>query len=269
MEPASHAPVTAMCRLSAYVGPEIRLDRILLAPSHGLLNQALHPRELRFARFNADGYGFGWYDGDDKPATYVSAQPIWSDPNLAPLATSLCANVWLAHVRAATLPQSGGWHNNQPFRDDNLLFVHNGFLDDFGPVKRCIREFLDPQIDDGITASTDSAYVFALLRHLLADDADLGIDEALVEVVGLLDDWIGTRRMLLNLAVTDGDRIYAIRHARNAECPSLYVTEDDEAFPDGQLLASEPMTDSEYWQPVSEHHLLILDPEHPPESIAL
>ena len=30
-----------MSRLLAYVGPEIRLDQLILTPSHGLLNQAL------------------------------------------------------------------------------------------------------------------------------------------------------------------------------------------------------------------------------------
>ena len=39
----------------------------------------------------------------------------------------------------------------------------------------------------------------------------------------------------------------------------LYYTTDDELFPGGQLLASERFTDDSFWQPVPEHHILILD----------
>jgi len=34
-------------------------------------------------------------------------------------------------------------------------------------------------------------------------------------------------------------------------------------------VASEPLTDSEFWQPMPEYHLLILSPHKPPELFAL
>ena len=69
--------------------------------------------------------------------------------------------------------------------------------------------------------------------------------------------------------VTEGERLYASRHALNHGCPSLYYTTDDELFPGGQLLASERFTDDSFWQPVPEHHILILDAEKPPELLEL
>ena len=50
-----------MCRLAAYLGPAIPLQQLLLQPSHSLYRQAREPKELIYAKLNADGYGFGWY----------------------------------------------------------------------------------------------------------------------------------------------------------------------------------------------------------------
>lgn len=258
-----------MCRLAAYIGPEIRLDQFLLRPDHALPRQAMAPREMSYARFNADGFGVAWFDEDGQPVTYLQTLPIWSDPNLPGLARSLFADLWLAHVRAATLGDTFGLHNTQPFTDSQLLFAHNGFIEDFAPLRRRIREYIDPAIDDGVAGRTDSSYVFALIRHLLADDEELDLESAIAEALDLIDGWVDRRGALMNLVLSDGERLVAVRHAVNHDCPSLYYTIDDEAFPDGQLLASERLTDSEYWQPVPPHHILVLDPEQPPELLAL
>jgi glutamine amidotransferase len=69
--------------------------------------------------------------------------------------------------------------------------------------------------------------------------------------------------------VSDGERLYAVRHALDDEPPTLYYTADDEAFPNAQLMASERLTESAFWQAVPEHHILILDPEEPPELLSL
>ena len=257
-----------MCRLAAYVGPAIPLGQFLLDPPHNLLAQAITPREMAFARFNADGFGMGWYTGDGRPAVYTNPAPIWSDVNLPHLARSLSGPLWLATVRSATLPQNSGLVNTQPFCDDRLIFLHNGFLDDFSPLRRIIRDFLDPRIEAEIRGNTDSEHLFGLLRHLLHDDAELSIEDALWELLDLLDDWVENRLALLNIVVSDGECVYAVRHAINAACPSLYYSIDDENFPEGQLLASERLTEDEFWQPVPDHNMLILSPDAPPELIA-
>ena len=80
---------------------------------------------------------------------------------------------------------------------------------------------------------------------------------------------ITTQAALLNIIVTDGIKLYAARHGINHECPSLYYTTDDELFPAGQVIASERLTEDDFWQPVPEHHLLIIEPDNPPELLAL
>ena len=259
-----------MCRLAAYLGPEITLAHFLLQPRHNLLVQARHPQELRYTTVNADGFGYGWYAADQLPAAYTSPLPIWSDVNLPDLGRSLRSDLWLATVRSALPGMSTTHANTQPFRDDELLFMHNGFITDFAlRVRPVLRQFLDPEIEADVHGTTDSEYLFAVLRHLLADDPDMSIEESLSETCKLLEDWLDELPALLNVVVSDGERLYALRHAVNDECPSLYYTVDDELFPGGQLLASERLTDSEFWQPVPEHHILILDTDEPPELLAL
>ncbi|MDQ2693890.1 MAG: class II glutamine amidotransferase [Pseudomonadota bacterium] len=258
-----------MCRLAAYIGPPIRLSQFLLAPPHGLLEQALKRGEMRYASFNADGFGVGWYAADGLPAVYVNPAPIWSDANLAHLARSLEGNLWLAAVRSATLPYTSGAANTQPFCDKELIFLHNGFIDDFIGLRRTLRDVVQPHIEAQMRGHTDSEHLFALLRHLLDDADDLTVPGALGALFELLAEWLDGRAALLNVVVSDGRRLYAARHAINDACPSLYYSLDDDAFPGGQLVASERLTGAGFWQPVPEHHLLVLDPQEPPELIAL
>ncbi|MFB3089839.1 MAG: class II glutamine amidotransferase, partial [Gammaproteobacteria bacterium] len=68
-----------MCRLAAYIGPEISLGRFLMEPSHSLLRQSWEPKEMDEAVLNADGFGFGWVNQSNKAAIYTNTYPIWSD----------------------------------------------------------------------------------------------------------------------------------------------------------------------------------------------
>ena len=260
-----------MCRLAAYLGPEISLETFLLKPEHSLVVQSWAPRELRYAKLNADGFGIAWYAPDDRPVVYVNPMPIWSDVNLHGLARTLTNDLWVASVRSATAGFANGPANTQPFCDDEIVFTHNGFLADFNRGLRAeFLNYLDPGFSADIRGNTDSEYLFALLRQQLADDEATSMEAAIGEVFNLVTDWCGDREALLNLVVTDGERIYAARHAVNHDCPSLYYTTDDERFPEGaQLVASERLTEAEFWQPVPEHHLLILDAEQPAELLAL
>ena len=259
-----------MCRMAAYLGPELALDQFLLTPPHSLWMQARNPRELRYADFNADGYGFGWFDVDDHPCSYVQAHPIWHDHNLETLGRSLYADLWFGFVRSATQGHPASHTNSQPFADAEILFMHNGFLLDFTrQYKPALIADLHTDIADAIQGNTDSEHIFALLRQLLLEDADLALETALAELCARVDDIAETTPALLNFLVSEGTRLYAVRHACNDVCPSLYYSTDNERFPNAQLVASEPLDDTGIWQPVPEHHILILDPEEPPELIEL
>jgi glutamine amidotransferase len=253
-----------VCRFAVYLGPDGGLSRFLLEPDHSLVKQAWQPREMQTALLNADGFGFGWYNHIE-PAAYRNVLPIWADPNLASLGRSLERGLWLAHVRSATPGFGAGLANTQPFTDDELMFVHNGFITDFATrIRQPLRRWLAPAIEAGIGGNTDSEHLFAILRQLLLEDDERDLTDAMRLMHGLLIEW-GAEHALLNLALTDGGRVVALRHALGSECPSLYFTTDDDMFPGAQLLASEPLTETGVWQTVPPHHLLTLDPDEPPQ----
>ena len=103
-----------MCRLAAYLGPEISLGRFLMEPAHSLYRQSWEPKEMDEAVLNADGFGFGWVNPSKQTAVYTSTQPIWSDTNLASLSNSLHSRYWLANVRSATPGQQITQTNTHP-----------------------------------------------------------------------------------------------------------------------------------------------------------
>ena len=259
-----------MCRLAAYLGPAISLHRFLLEPPHSLYRQAWEPQELKYAKLNADGFGFGWYDAEGTPASYTNALPIWSDNNLPALARTLTAPLWLAEVRSATPGNPVHQFNTAPFCDSRHLFLHNGFIRDFHhTVQPGITAMLTAGIAADIRGNTDSEYLFACLRQLLLDDDSLDLPDAIRELFSFLSGLISTQAALLNIIITDGVHLYAARHGINHESPSLYYTTDDELFPGGQLIASERLSQDNFWQPVPEHHLLIISPDNPPELLDL
>ena len=259
-----------MCRIAAYLGEPIALGKFLIDPPHSLQVQGWAPRELKYARLNADGYGFSWYADDEQPAVYVNPGPIWTDPNLPHLARTLVSDLWIASVRSASEGNPVNHANTQPFADEEFLFDHNGLIEEFhSQVRPRLVADLDPALLPSIRGNTESEYLFAALRQILADDPDLAVEAALAELMQRIERWVDGCRSLLTIVVSDGKRLYAVRHALGDGCPTLYYTSDDEAFPNAQLMASERMTDCSFWQIVPEHQILILDPEKPPELLSL
>jgi len=248
----------SMCRLAAYLGPSLALQRFLVDPPHSLIKQAWAPKEMQEAVLNADGFGIGWYN-DSKPHTYLNIQPIWSDDNLDGLCASLHSDLWLANVRSATPGQMTGLNNTQPFVSGSLMYIHNGFIEDFNTQLRTrFHQRLHPEIQAGIRGNTDSEYLFALIRqHIGSDRQDpaAALRNAIDELTLILSD----KGALLNVILSDGREIYALRHAINQSCPSLYYATELIDFPDAVLLASERLNDDKSWQAVPEHSLLTLN----------
>ncbi len=253
-----------MCRIAAYLGPAVSLQHFLLSPPHSLVEQSWAPREMREARLNADGFGFGWFTDGTQPAIYTNPMPIWTDPNLEGLGHTLSSDCWLAYVRSATRRTDVSHANTQPFCSRTLLFTHNGFIDQFGETLRHnIRHALETHCEKTIHGNTDSEYLFALLRQQLLDG--IPIEEGLKKLFQLLESWATDVKLLLNIVIAERDRIVATRHAINGVCPSLYYCTEEENFPDARLVASEPLTESTHWQAVPEYHLLVLHRDKAPQ----
>ena len=255
-----------MCRHAAYLGPAISLKQFLLDPPHSLYTQSWNARELKYAKLNADGYGFGWFNGSGEPASYTTAMPIWSDNNLPSLAGSMQNTLWLGEIRSATIGNPVHAYNTMPFRDAHWLFVHNGYIRKFHEqVRSPMTARLAPEIAAEIRGNTDSEYLFASLRQIMRDDPSLSVLDAMRGLFALVAELVGSEESLLNLLLTDGRTVFASRHGINHESPSLYYTSSDPMFPDGQLIASEAFSGDAGWEAVPEHHFVILEAGRSPE----
>lgn len=244
-----------MCRLAAYLGTEVTLSQFLQEPEHSLIKQSWAPNEMQEGTINADGYGVAWLSNTNIPCTYKNVLPIWSDTNLDSLGRSLSSRLWLANVRSATPGQGISVANTQPFIKDKLIFTHNGCLVPFDKETRTsLLNNLSDEIRAEIDGNSDSLYLFALLQqHLLTQNS---LADAIINMMNDLQTSCGEKvKALLNLVISDGDVIYACRHAINGKCPSLYYSQ----LENNVQIASEPLTPNDEWISFPEHSLISLN----------
>ncbi len=245
-----------MCRLAAYHGPKLPLERLLNEEPHSLVRQSWACRELSGTTLNADGFGCGWYPDDNEPAVYASTLPIWADSNLAGLGRSLAGETWLACIRSATPGQAVNQANTQPFAHGRFLFLHNGRIDGFNDGPRAaLHGFLDAGVQAQIQGNTDSEYLFALFRHFLAREGSAR--NALARCCNEAGDLLAGAPAMMTMIIADGRDFFCCRHAVNgADCPTLYYTSEHPRFPRGLLLASERFSHDERWQALPPHSCL-------------
>lgn len=247
-----------MCRLAAYAGPPLALERLLLQPQHNLCEQAYAPQEMVRGLLCADGYGFGWYDDQQQPRIYTNCLPIWSDGNLPDLAATMTAPLWLANVRSATPGQAVNLANTQPFRSNSLMYLHNGYLEGFNAgLRHRFHEHLDTDLAASLQGNCDSEYLFALILQHLKLTADIAT--AIGDALGALETMLEGRQALLGLIMTDGRKLYALRHGLGCDPPSMYSLSGDPDYPGAVLFASERLTDSQQWQPVPSGEVVLAD----------
>jgi ergothioneine biosynthesis protein EgtC len=254
-----------MCRMLAYVGPEVRLDALIERPPHSLVVQSYKPAETITSNVNADGFGVAWYPaGGGDPCVVTSSLPIWADRNIRELGRTISASRVLASVRNATPDMPVGPEAVQPFSRGPILFMHNGFVQNFRHgIMRRLRDSLDDAFYVAIETTTDSEHLFALFLNILArrGPGPRALGTALLETVAQIEAWTKPEGLaaLLNVIASDGRTIVACRHATLPPSPSLYVAEDLVAFPSSVIIASEPIVPSEGWRPVPEGSLLEVD----------
>lgn len=238
-----------VCRHLAYLGPPRDLATLLLHPPHSLLRQSYAPADMRCGGVvNADGFGAGWYpDGATTPIRYRRAIPIWADTSFAALAGGVHSGAVLAAVRSATVGMPVTEIACSPLSTGRWLFSHNGIVTGWPGSMATLAGQLP--VTDLLTleAPTDSALLWALVRHRLMAGEPLG--HALGTVTAqVLAAAPGSK---LNLLVTDGVMLAAtaVHHA-------LAVRVGDRAV----QVSSEPTDHCAGWEPVPDGHLLTATP---------
>ena len=238
-----------MCRHLAYLGPPRDLATLLLDPPHSLLRQSYAPADMRGGgTVNADGFGAGWYaDGATTPIRYRRAVPMWTDTSFAALAHDVHSGAVLAAVRSATIGMPVVETACAPFGIGRWLFSHNGKVTGWPRSMTTLAARL-PVIELlTLEAPTDSALLWALVRHRLAagDSPDHALGAVATEVLAAAP---GSR---LNMLVTDGMLLTAtaVHHALAVRAGNGTV-----------LVCSEPTDQSAGWEPVPDGHLLTATP---------
>lgn len=267
-----------MCRLVAYLGIPVLMERVLVQPKNSIVMQSLHARETSL-RTNGDGFGVGWYVpeiGSD-PALFTSISPAWNDRNLLHLTAKIKSPCFFAHVRSAS---AGGVtnYNCHPFIYNDWMLMHNGEINNFITVKRHIRHLLEDDIYHWIKGDTDSEHLFGLFLQL-AKGRDLTkmhvvadvLENTMRKILDLIRQYGETGPSYFNICLTDGKRIIATRHCNYEKKKALtlhylvgYAVGSDDTenrnMPSYVVVSSEKLTDIHtIWHEVPQQHMILVD----------
>jgi len=272
-----------MCRLMAYKGTPIVIDKLLYQPKNSLVNQSINAREIE-EPLNGDGFGIGWYvpEVNYEPVTFVSVNPAWSNRNLRNLAPKIRTECMVAHVRAASVGEVSE-ANCHPFQYKNLLMAHNGGVEEFGKIKRKLREPLSDELYNWIKGQTDSEHIFAYLLNYLfnnhktvnTDSVADAFDHTFQHINKLTAEAGISEPAYLNMVVTNGLFIVATRYVSDPKEDALtlyhsegarFVVENGEGrleAPEDDdhavLVVSEKLTDGSEWTLIPRNHLVMVE----------
>ncbi len=272
-----------MCRLMAYRGTPVILDSLLYQPKNSLINQSFNAKEIE-EPLNGDGFGIGWYVPDvaKEPVTFVSVNPAWSNRNLRNLAPKIKTECLIAHVRAASVGEVSE-ANCHPFQYNKILMAHNGGVEEFGKIKRHLREPLTDEFYNWIKGQTDSEHIFAyLLSYLTTTHKEVtpetvtdAFEKTFRTIKQLMTKYGISEPAYLNMVLTNGDFMVATRYVSDStQVPltlyhsegSRYVVEDGitrlEAPMDDDhavLIVSEKLSDDKDWTIIPPNHFVIVE----------
>ncbi len=268
-----------MCRLAAYLGPEIFISSLVTEPKHSLIHQSFQAKEL-VEPLNGDGFGVGWYAPQfcDSPALFKEVSPAWSNQNLRDIARVTKSSCIFAHVRAATVGGHLSRANCHPFSWNNYMLMHNGTVFGFDRIRRSLRRQFSDEAYEMVKGSTDSEHIFGLFIDRLSEFTTPTLDNLAESLVGAIADIEKLKGdagietpSTMNLVVSDGNRLVATRyiswgdmsnslyftstgryHCKEGDC---HMDEGEDAF----LVVSEPLDGSGVWQRVENNQMILVD----------
>ena len=217
-----------MCRWMGWLGQEVLIDELLFKTQHGIVDQSLHSR-MGAETTNGDGFGMGWYGDGVGPGVYHSVAPAWGDANLREIAGHIESPLFLAHVRAA-IGSPVQQTNCHPFRSDNWLFVHNGYINDFHVLRRDLMLAIAPERFADVEGSTDTEVVFHLALTLGLESDPIAALERTVGLIEATAAELGVRAPVQGtFGVSDGTSLWAVRYASEGTARTLFASADVDA----------------------------------------
>lgn len=198
---------------------------------------------------NADGFGVAWYGDRPEPGLYRDVLPAWSDPNLRSLTAQVKSGLFLAHVRASTGTATSR-NNCHPFAHGRWSFMHNGQIGGYDRFRRDADMMIPDSLYPARKGATDSEALFLVaLAEGLDSDPKAALERAAARFISLARAKGGLPHLRLTAALSDGERLYAIRYATDDLAPSLYHRWSETRG--GRAVVSEPLEAEEGgWQEV-------------------
>lgn len=237
-----------MCRWAAYIGTPIFLEDIISRPGHSLIHQS-HCATQCHSAINADGFGLAWYGDRSEPGLYRDVMPAWSDPNLRSLTAQVKSGLFLAHVRASTGTATSR-NNCHPFVQGRWSFMHNGQVGGYDAFRRNADIMIPDDLYPHRKGATDSEALFlvAVAEGLEADPRG-ALEQASARFIRLAREKGAAPHLRMTAALSDGQRLYAVRYATDDAAPSLYHRWSESRG--GRAVVSEPLeTEEGGWQEI-------------------
>ncbi len=241
-----------MCRWIAYRGAPVLMETLVAAPSRSLLVQSMNASEGKTA-INGDGFGLGWYGERAQPGLFREVRPAWADENLRSICAQVRSHLFFAHVRASTGAEVAR-ANCHPFVHGDLMFMHNGAIDNYSAVRRRIDALIPDTLYQERRGTTDSEALFlAALGFGLADDPVAAMAKTLKRVAGMLER-ANAGALHFTSALSDGKSLWAWRWASDAQAPTLYWRQSGADL----LVVSEPLDEERgCWRALPQGGMLI------------
>ncbi|WWC90067.1 uncharacterized protein L201_005000 [Kwoniella dendrophila CBS 6074] len=226
---------------------------------------------------------------NERPCLFKSIHPAWSNANLTRLAEKIRSALVFAHVRASTMAGAPSEDNCHPWMFDNLMWMHNGEINDFKKIKRAVQQSLPEELFLYPSGYTDSEWAFMIFLSKLKDPharnfTHVELRDAMMETIRFINKLSKeagiTGPSLMNFVVTDGKTVIATRYisSRTSEASSLFFssgTSFDE-YEEGGLyrmtkadkreniimVASEPLTfERSDWMEVKTNTMIVITPK--------
>lgn len=279
----TYSKYNIMCRLLAYLGQPIAMDKFLYEPENSMIKQSISAKELE-EPLNGDGFGVGWYAPtiSNNPAVFVSVYPAWNNRNLRYLAPKIISGCIMAHVRAASVGDVSE-SNCHPFHFDKMLMAHNGGVEQFDKIKRPLKNLLSDEQYLWVKGQTDSEHLFALFLESLrkkgdsftADDVADSFQDMINQLKELMIKYGIEDEAYLNMVFIDGERMVGLRYVSDPTIDplSLYYSEGSKYIcEDGMchmvpssgedrsvMIVSEKLTSiAEDWRPIPKNHMILV-----------
>lgn len=240
-----------MSRLLAYAGRPVGLADLVFGGSHSFFGQAVQPHELLHGSLAADGYGVAWYAGE-RPARIAEARPIWYEPSLADTLAAIEAPVVLAALGVTTPGVGMDRGRLLPCVHQRWTFALDGFVPDFqASHMRALRRELPDELYAELRGASAAETLFLLALSRMVDGATMV--EGLTHAARAVHARVGRTEAQLNMVMSDGRAVAAIRSGTVLVTNSLYLAEHPPFAPGGVVLASEAPESGAVWGAVDGH----------------